>query len=421
MRAPRTFLVLAALVVGALFTVTGAISSGGVSGAIFTTDAACSGVNINIFEAKDAVRLDGGPAHPNAAGLPDGSYYAQVTAPDGALLGTTVGSASETPVHVTAGSFDECYQLSAILIKASDGTAGYDTTPNPGGEYKVWVSDVSSFDSSSSKTDNFKVKAGEGPPPSATLNVKKFYDADANGTMGQNEPFITGWKVNIHDGIIFDRFTPVSMVVDPDDYTVTEYAPVEPNWYGTTANPVNVTLANGDNKTVTFGNVCTIPGSGGLTLGFWSNKNGQGIMNGGDLTALQNLNLRNANGSDFNPTTNAQVKSWLLSATATNMAYMLSAQLTATTLDVRHGVLADSQLIYAPALTTYGISNGAGFTTIGAVRDAANAELGLHGLTLSGNAYRAYQEALKNVLDGLNNNTVAFASSTPCPFSFATS
>ncbi len=139
------------------------------------------------------------------------------------------------------------------------------------------------------------------------------------------------------------------------------------------------------------------------------------------MTALQNLNLRNANGTDFNPTTNAQVKSFLLSATATNMAYMLSAQLTATTLDVRHGFLSDSQVIYAPSLTVYGISNGAGFTTIGAVRTSANTELGMHGSVLSGSPYRAYQEALKNVLDGLNNNTVAFASSTPCPFSFAAS
>src|SRR5262245_21109649 len=61
-----------------------------VTGAIFTTDGACAGTNVNIFNNKNAVYLDGGPAHPNAAGLPDGAYYVQVTEPNGTLLGTSV-------------------------------------------------------------------------------------------------------------------------------------------------------------------------------------------------------------------------------------------------------------------------------------------------------------------------------------------
>src|SRR3982751_3177424 len=91
-----------------------------VSGAIFTTNAACSGTNVNIFGAKTDVFLDGGPAHPGAAGLPDGDYYVKVTEPNGTLLGTSIGATDETPAHVTDGGFDQCYQLSAILIKASD-------------------------------------------------------------------------------------------------------------------------------------------------------------------------------------------------------------------------------------------------------------------------------------------------------------
>src|SRR5829696_8108734 len=76
-----------------------------VPGAIFTTDSACAGTNVNIFAAKTDAYLDGGPAHPGAAGLPDGSYYVQVTTPDGTLLGTSVGSGNETPVVVTGGEF----------------------------------------------------------------------------------------------------------------------------------------------------------------------------------------------------------------------------------------------------------------------------------------------------------------------------
>ena len=52
---------------------------------------------------------------------------------------------------------------------------------------------------------------------------------------------------------------------------------------------------------------------------------------------LRNLNLRNADGSNFDPTTPAQVKTWLSKATATNMAYMLSAQLAAMALNVNNG------------------------------------------------------------------------------------
>src|SRR5205085_1987313 len=92
------------------------------TGAIFTTDSTCQGTNVNIYGSKDDVYLDGGPANPSAAGLPDGSYYVQVTTPEGALLGTSVSSGNPTPVHVTDGEFDQCYKLSAILIKASDST-----------------------------------------------------------------------------------------------------------------------------------------------------------------------------------------------------------------------------------------------------------------------------------------------------------
>ena len=43
-------------------------------GAIFTTDSTCTGVDLNIYATKEDVYIDGGPAHPGAAGLPDGSY-----------------------------------------------------------------------------------------------------------------------------------------------------------------------------------------------------------------------------------------------------------------------------------------------------------------------------------------------------------
>jgi len=55
------------------------------TGAIFTTDSSCSGVDLNIYASKGDVYINGGPSHPGAAGLPDGSYCVQVTAPDGTV------------------------------------------------------------------------------------------------------------------------------------------------------------------------------------------------------------------------------------------------------------------------------------------------------------------------------------------------
>ena len=358
---------------------------------------------------------DGGPAHTGAAGLPDGSYYVQVTEPDGALLGTSVGAANETPVSVVGGEFTSCLMLSNIVIKASDASVGYDTTSNPGGEYKVWVSTVSSFDNDSTKTDNFKIKTSEvpGPPPHATLRVKKFYDANANGVKDTNESYITGWKVEIVDDIDLIRFTPVTLIVDPDDYTVTEFAPIETNWLPTTPPSVGVTLAADDDKTVEFGNVCLGAG-GGLTLGFWSNRNGQALFGSDDLALMVALNLRNANGTAFDPVSYAAFRTWLLSASATNMAYMLSAQLAAMELNVLNGKVNGSALIYAPGATS---ANSLGFATVNDVMAEANTSLGANGTTIVASPARTYQEALKTALDNANNN-LTFVQATACPFSF---
>lgn len=397
-------------------------------GAIFTTDNTCTGVNINIFASKSDVYLDGGPAHSGAAGLPDGSYFVQVTEPAGTALGTSVGSGSPQPVHVTSGEFDQCYQLSSILIKTSDSTQGYDSTSNPGGEYKVWVSMDPTFPNNASKTDNFKVKENPNPTPSptpvpqATLNVNKFYDANANGINDDSQP-ITGWQVRIQDDIDIFRDTPVIIILDPDTYTVTESTPIETNWVHTTTNPVGVTLNNGNNKIVEFGNVCLGPG-GGLTLGFWSNKNGQATMTSGGMTSelafLSGLNLRSANGSNFDPTTYTQFRTWILGANATNMAYMLSAQLAAMELNVNNGKVSGSALVYAPGLLPFAPITGLnslGFISINALMTAANTELGTHSTAVAGNSWRAYQEALKNALDKANDNTT-FVQSNPCTFSF---
>jgi len=135
---------------------------------------------------------------------------------------------------------------------------------------------------------------------------------------------------------------------------------------------------------------------GGLTLGFWSNKNGQKLFGADDLLLMVSLNLRNADGSNFDPASYAAFKTWLLAANANNMANMLSAQLAAMELNVLNGKVDGDAWIYAgPTL---------GYMTIDDLMDAANAALASDGLTLAGDPNRMTQEALKNALDKANNN-----------------
>lgn len=378
-----------------------------VTGAVFTTDSMCSGVDLNIYQDQDAVNLNGGPHHGSSAGLPDGSYYVQVTDPDGTLLGTSVGSTTPQPVTVTGGVFDRCYQLSAILIKATDQTEGYDATGNNGGEYKVWVSATSIFEPAQSKTDNFKVKDSADQAQDGRIAITKFYDANGNGVKDGAEVDITGWKVHVTDGMSWDDFTPVNTVVfAPDDYTVSEYLPAENNWVPTTPSPVVVDLAVGETRHVEFGNLCVVP-PGGLTIGYWSNKNGARSMTTiSGLATVQGLPLWTAKGAKFVPTSIGAYQKWLLDANATNMANMLSAQLSALVLNVANHNVTGSAIVYGDGRTVDEII-------------AAAKDLLVNGNTVAAGPARTAQEQLKNLIDDINNNRAKVVSPTPCAFTFA--
>jgi hypothetical protein len=420
----HTFAALALPAIVGMFAANTALAAPPLPGAIFTTDAGCGGVNINIFASKAAVFLDGGPAHVGAAGLPAGSYCVQVTDPSGA---TVLGKSLPGAVTVGAnGEFVTCYQLSTIVNSASSGftAAGYDDSPNNGDEYKVWVSTDCSFVNDSTKTDNFKVKSngGGGREPQGLLSVIKYYDANVSGSFDPGEQLITGWKIRMVDGIDYIRYTPVSIILDPETYTVSEFNTVEANWIHTTPNSVSAVVQDSDVlvTSVEFGNVCLGAG-GGLTLGFWSNKNGERAINDGnsatsELTLLSALCLRDASGNDFDPTTYTQFRTWLLNATAVNMAYMLSAQLAAMELNVEAGYVSNASVVYAPGCGNTGVGNS--YISIGDLRTAAAAALCADGYTPSGDVNRTLQECLKNALDNANNNR-NFVQSGPCAFSFA--
>jgi len=311
---------------------------------------------------------------------------------------------------------------SCALNGTSDAACGYNDTPNDGGEYKVWVSSVATFDNDSTKTDNFKVReGGGGPGETANLCVDKFYDTNVNGHWDTGEQEITGWQFTVFGTVGFDTMqvphtdTRWCSVVDPDTFHVTELDALSPpTWLHTTDPVVTITVAAGENGEVDFGNVCLGGGTGALTLGFWSNKNGQNLETAADFTALTLLCLRTAAGGDqdFNGTLAANktaLNTFLLGANATNMANMLSAQLAAMKLNVLHGKVSGSKIVGCPC-GDMGLNNQ--FITIDHLMTAANAALCADGNTPAGDANRATQECLKTALDNANNNQ-NFVQSSP--------
>jgi hypothetical protein len=151
------------------------------SGAIFTTDASGVPVNLNIYDAKEDVYLNGGPginAPDDAAGLPAGTYSFQVTDPSGKTLLSTDPVACRQFTVDASGVIQDV--VAAGACAHATGTDGEDTgitvqlfpfadTPNNGGVYKVWVSPTNLLDCTApgnkncfvprfSKTDNFKVR-----------------------------------------------------------------------------------------------------------------------------------------------------------------------------------------------------------------------------------------------------------------------
>ena len=205
----------------------------------------------------------------------------------------------------------------------------------------------------------------------------------------------------------------------PGDYIVTEANANESNWFhSTSATSLIVFPASGGSETRTFGNYCTSP-SGGLTLGFWSNKNGNKILTGSSagngttlfanvVTLLNSCALVNANGSVHVFTNSySAFKTWLLGANATNMAYMLSAQLATLKLDVNFNDLDGNAFDLCSNMTVNGLISAACDSMTGPGNQ----------LTLSGNPSRPGQEMLKNCIDAINNNG-AVVPVTPCPYTF---
>ena len=296
-------LTLAAMSASGGYLFRNSASAAGFHGAIFTTTVDGRAVNRNTFSSKDEVYLGGGPQNANPNGLPDGTYYFQVTDPSGANL-LSIDSAAcrqlvvfSGRIAAAAGSGCPRPHPSGLTNSANGSTpvklAPFTDTPNAGGMYKVWLirqgpgTTVAAdgkhvyFSPSDAKSDNFKVNA-EPCTDCSLLGGRKFYDANENGLFDGGEVPIEGVQIFVLAG-------PVTTVVATDgsgnwstsvptgsEYTVFEFLPStgpegEPGSYwqqtAPTANEDGFRAYSGivdeDRTGLDFGNVCFTPDSEG--------------------------------------------------------------------------------------------------------------------------------------------------------------
>jgi hypothetical protein len=284
---------------------------------------------------------------------------------------------------------------------------------NTAGTY--YVDNTASFvtsDTGTTGSSSWEVVVDVPLPPTATISGLKFYDSNANGLYDPPENILPNWPIQLWQLQTDGTWTLIQTVqtdsvggyifqsLYPGTYKVVEVIPAPPPvWVATTPmSSGNIVVTDGEVITgPVFGNVKLTCGHGGLTIGYWTNKNGQGLISTGDVGLLNTLNLYKINGyppfSTTLSTAKTQIKNYLNGATATDMRYMLSAQLIATELGCQHGLSAGT-IVYT----------GTGFMTIEDIMTKANTAL------LLGNSAsaRSTQEYWKNLLDGINNNRLPF-------------
>lgn len=353
------------------------------------------------------------------------------------------------------------------------------------------------------KTDNFKAPPTAPPgcpdasnpncpsPPPATVDLVgfKFYDANANGIFdgsvtpgnpgsvaytGSDTP-IDNWLIQMSPasnfnvstqsagsgascsytgGLLgeFDFTVLADTLGSQNPYTFSEAHPVilkngvyvaDPTWFQTAPVPpgtgTETDVSTTPQTPVGFGNLCVGAG-GGLTLGFWSNKNGGAILTGSStgktisnisstfyLSLINGSYLRNASGANLNNTFGSfsGFSSYLLNANATNMAYMLSAQYITMALNVDSGNVKGTSLVYCPACNGANVN---GFISTSGLLTEVETQLAYCGTGTLGSTpcvvgstspLRTYWQGLETALDNANNNkTFVQPNANSCTFQF---
>jgi hypothetical protein len=169
----------------------------------------------------------------------------------------------------------------------------------------------------------------------------------------------------------------------------------------------------------TSGTMCVVTighdaGTGPRNVAFWGNKDNAKLITAADLTALENLNLVNGDGSAFHPTTAAQLQTWLSKDTGI-LVQSLSIQLAVMELNVLSGYVKTTDVMYAGKLlqfvgSSYSVTglDGGGFITVGNLMTLANDALAKYSTNAKeGSKFPLglYLDGLENALEAANKNT----------------
>ena len=160
-------------------------------------------------------------------------------------------------------------------------------------------------------------------------------------------------------------------------------------------------------------------GTGAKNVSFWDNKSNAKLITTAGLVgiagaqpSLDQLNLKNDNGSNFDPTTAAQLDTWLRSDTD-HIVKALSIQLAVMDLNVLAGYVKTTDVVYAGNLmqfvgTAYSVTGlgGGGFISIGNLMTLANNALANYTSQSKGDndPLNRYFDALEDMLEAGNNN-----------------
>jgi hypothetical protein len=191
---------------------------------------------------------------------------------------------------------------------------------------------------------------------------------------------------------------------------------VQSGWTQTSGNADYLPLTA--NQTDNLGNIQLRKTGTAQNNGYWANHGSSSITQS-DINTLNTFSLRNADGSRYTITGNSlateqqNLASFLSGASAANMANLLSAQLIALKLNVLHGLVPASQYLDVSTiqlssslsgLATYYSCGGHAYVQIADLLSGVANELSQHPTAYGGDAWRPFQEALKNVLDALGND-----------------
>jgi Carbohydrate binding domain/SdrD B-like domain/Secretion system C-terminal sorting domain len=246
--------------------------------------------------------------------------------------------------------------------------------------------------------------------------VTKFYDPNINGYMDYGEQLMQGISFTLTgNGLTQTAVTNAEgrawfTDLPNGEYMIRETVPA--GYYTTMADSQMVYVYDGM-ATANFGNVCL--GEGGANgMGYWMNKQGEAAVETAfkmeqALWELRNLNLRNADGSPFDPYAFTDYRNWLQKANAKNMSHMVSAQLSVMYLNYLMGYVDGSRFVYTPGC---GFWSGK-FMTVDVLLWYTNYYLQFTPSSTGNDPERSYLECLKDALDRANNN-LTFVQLQPC-------